>query len=271
MEIWHRITFGHLDGADSAIQELGLEYKKSPLPGDGYLIHIDIEESNPAWPEVDLLVQEKKAVDICDTFFSDEEILGSEWVRLVPTYEHGYPLPKDWSVNPINYSKCSSCGKFKQNDPFRMSKEPKLGKNNFFCLFWTYTLFADNQVMAELDRSKVVGFSRLDLIIDQNNKPSKLVSQILTQNKTKPGIEQLDKHNPITCSECKTIKHSPHNRGLMKINKSSIDKGLDIVESSEWFGSGHSAYREIIVSRRLARIILDNKWKGVKMKAICLV
>jgi hypothetical protein len=270
LEIWHRITFGHLDRVDSAILDLGLDHKKSPLPGDGYLIHIDIEESNPAWPEVKLLVQKKQSVDICDTFFSNEELLASEWVRLAPTYEHGYPLPKDWSVNPINYSECSTCGKFNQNDPFRMANEPKMGKNNFFCLYWTYTLFADNQVFDELENNKLVGFSRLDLIIDKNNKPSNKVSQVKFLSTAKAGISQLDNLDPLLCSECKTKKYSPHKRGLMKIKKSSLEKGIDIMESTEWFGSGHSAYREIIISNKLAKIILVNNWKGVRMKAIYL-
>ncbi len=42
MEIWHRITFGDIDRVNAAIESLNIKHKTSPLPGGGYLIHIDI-------------------------------------------------------------------------------------------------------------------------------------------------------------------------------------------------------------------------------------
>ncbi len=46
---------------------------------------------------------------------------------------------------------------------------------------------------------------------------------------------------------------------------------LDMFHSFEWFGSGHAAYREIIISNHFARLILEKGWKGVRMKVIELV
>lgn len=210
LETWHRITFGHKDNVDSNILDLGIKFEKSPLPGDGYLIHIDINESDSIWPELNKLVKDKKAVDIYETFFTDEEIFSSEWVRLVPTFEYGYPQPRNlWNENHINYSdNCPECGKFKQTSNFRLEKEPKLGKNSFFCLYWTYTFFAENQVFNELNANGIVGCVKWDAIIDKYDKPSELVSQINILKTANPGIDQLDKLESVLCSTCKSIKYS---------------------------------------------------------------
>ncbi|MFH0914063.1 MAG: hypothetical protein V1849_02085, partial [Chloroflexota bacterium] len=83
LEIWHRITFGHRDGVDAVVESLRLKTKRSPLPGGGYLIHIDITEADPKWQQILDLVHEKKALDIYETIFTDSEILSADWARLM--------------------------------------------------------------------------------------------------------------------------------------------------------------------------------------------
>lgn len=46
---------------------------------------------------------------------------------------------------------------------------------------------------------------------------------------------------------------------------------VDFVRTDEWFGSGLIAFREILVSNRVARLILDKGWQGVRMKGVELV
>ncbi len=53
---------------------------------------------------------------------------------------------------------------------------------------------------------------------------------------------------------------------------STLRKGVDIMETQEWFGAGgKSAYKEVFISSRLARLILDQGWKGVMMKVVELM
>lgn len=110
MEIWHRITFGRQDGVDSVIESLAIPHKMSPLPGRGYVIHLDINESDPRWPQLAPLVQQKKPVDMVYTIVTKEEIVKAEWVRLVPTFERGYPQPEDGWERVVYDNECGHCG-----------------------------------------------------------------------------------------------------------------------------------------------------------------
>jgi hypothetical protein len=60
-------------------------------------------------------------------------------------------------------------------------------------------------------------------------------------------------------------------RGAMYLKRDALVPDVDVMQTYEWFGSGHSAYREILVSNRLARIILDEGWKGVALKVVELI
>ena len=67
------------------------------------------------------------------------------------------------------------------------------------------------------------------------------------------------------------IRYYPHVRGKMYLDRNALTPGLDIMQSFEWFGSGHSAFREILISNRLARLIIERGWKGVALKVVEMV
>jgi len=273
MEIWHRITFGHKDYVDTIIEAMDIKYKRSPLPGEGYLIHIDISESNSLWPQLAALVQQKNALDIFDTVFSSEEILNAEWVRLIPVFERGYPQPEDvWSTNPINYKEnCPQCGTFRQKSSFRLKKEPNLGKKDFMSLYWTYALFCTPRVLNELEAQGIRGYEVWDAIIHKTDSPSEKVSQLFIPNIASPGLVGVEDLERETCSLCHVTKYYPHMRGVMYLKRDALVPNVDIMQTHEWFGSGHSAYREILVSNKFATLITDTGWQGVALKVVELV
>ena len=49
------------------------------------------------------------------------------------------------------------------------------------------------------------------------------------------------------------------------------DLQVDFVFTCEWFGDRRAAYREIIASNKVARLILENNWEGVSLKPIKLI
>jgi hypothetical protein len=272
MEIWHRITFGHIDGVDATIEAMNIKHKRNPLPGGGYLIHIDINESDPQWPQLAAVVRQKNALDMHDTIFTPEEILNAEWVRLIPVFEQGYPQPKEtWVENSINYeNECSKCGVgFRQKTPFRLAKEPCLGKNDFVCLYWTYTLFCPSKVLETLRAHQLRGYEVWEAIIHRTNQPSKVVSQLVFPNVAMPGLADVDKVKPETCPQCGITKYAPHMRGYMHLKREALMSEMDFLQTYEWFGGmPHSGFREILVSNRLARLILEKGWRGVALKPV---
>jgi len=272
MEIWHRIMFSKQEAVDNILNGLGIKYKKSPLPGEHYVITFEIAETDRRWPQVAELIREKNAPDLYNTAFTPQEIQAAEWVRLMPVFEQGYPQPKEtWVENPINYeNECPQCGVgYRQKAPFRLAKEPRLGKHDFMCLYWTYTLFCTPKVLETLKAHQIRGYEVWEAIIHRTNQPSKVVSQLVFPNVAAPGLADVDKLQPETCPQCGITKYAYHKRGYMHLKREALRPDTDIQLTHEWFGSGgHSGFREILVSNRLARLILENGWRGVALKPV---
>jgi hypothetical protein len=270
MEIQHRITFGRIDNVDTIIKNMDVEYKISPLPGGGYLIHIDTSESDDHWQELATLARQKNALDMFDTIFTPGEILAAEWLRLVPVFEQGYPQPEGtWVRDPVNYADhCPQCGTFRQVESFRIKKEPNLGKNDFMSLYWTYALFCTSRVVDQLKSHQLEGFEAWDVIIHRREVRSEKVVQLFTPGIADPAPVRADDLPRETCPLCHVTKYYPHMRGVMYLKRDALLSDVDLMQTYEWFGSGHAAYREIIVSNRCARLILEQSWRGVRLKAV---
>lgn len=276
MKIWHRVSFTSLDAVDGVIEALGIKYKKTPGLHGYYLLTFEIEESDPRWPQVAELMQEKGKRDLFfNTVFTKEEILSAEWVRLIPTFEQGYPQPEEtWVENPINYEdECPECGVgFRQIAPFRLAREPRLGKHDFLCLYWTYTVFCTSRVLETLKAHQILGYEVWEAIIHRTNRPSQVVSQLVFPNVAGPGLTDVDKLQPETCPRCGITKYAPHMRGYMHLKREAMQPDVDVLLTHEWFGGmPHSGFREILVSNRLARLILEKSWRGVALKPVEVV
>ncbi len=274
MKIWHRITFGMKDSIDAIIEGLEIKHIKTPIFQDNYLITFEMDESDSRWSQVAKLVSEKKAVDICETIFTNEEILDADWVRIIPKFEQGYPQPKaTWVSNPASYeNKCRRCGVgYHQVAPFRLAKEPRLGKHDFLCLYWTYTLFCTPRVLEALGAHDIRGYEVWDAIIDPTDRPSAIVRQLLFPHLTGPGLSKADKNRPEACPECGITKYGYHSRGYMHYQRKAVQPDWDAVSTYEWFGSGgHGGHREMLASHRLAALIVEQGWTGVLLKPIIL-
>lgn len=277
MKIWHRVSFTSIDGVDTIIEKLGIKYKKTPGLHEYYLITFEIEESDARWPQIAKLMREKGKPDLFfDTVFTPEEILSAGWVRLIPLFEQGYPQPEaTWVTHPINYEgECSQCGAgFRQVAPFRLAKEPRMGKYDFLCLYWTYTVFVTPRVLEALRAAHIQGFEVWEAVIGKRNpRPSQVVSQLIFPHIAGPGLLAEGEVEQETCPECGTTKYGYHKRGYMRFRRSALPEGVDFVQTWEWFGAGgRSAHREILISQRVARLIIEQGWRGVRLKPVQLV
>lgn len=273
MKIWHRVSFGKMDAVDSVIEALGIQYKKTPGLHGYYIITFEIEESDPRWPQVAELVREKNAPDFFNTVFTAEEILGAEWVRLIPIFEQGYPQPEEGWEQITYENECPQCGVgYRQKAPFRLAREPRLGKHDFVCLYWTYTVFCTAQVLEVLRTYQIRGCEIWEAIIHRTNQSSKVVSQLVFPNMARPGLSDVDKLQSETCPQCGITKYVPHMRGYMHLKREALDADLDILLTHEWFGGmPHSGFREILISNRLARLILEKGWRGVALKPVKVI
>jgi hypothetical protein len=271
MEIVHRVTFGKEAGVDAELDTLGISYIKSPL-FHRYILTFEIYESDPRWPRVNTLMRENDVSSLVETVFSDEEILDADWLRMTPTFEHGYPQPKSWLRDRPNYENwCYDCGSRQQKSSFFLKKEPNLRKNDFMMLFWTDAFFCTPGVFQEFEAHGLRGYEKWEALIYKTRQPSETVSQLFIPHVATPGLVNVEDLKRVTCQACGVTKYYPHVRGIMYLQRNALVPDVDFMRTYEWFGDGHAAYRQVLVSNRVAKLIINKGWRGVRFKVVELV
>jgi hypothetical protein len=280
MDFKHRITVNSTDSFFiSALADLGVEHKTINLPGKGgTLITIIIFESDSRWNNVIQLVKRQTHFeiygngDLFETVFSEDEIKGAEWLRLISTFEQGYPQPKSqWPLKQLSYDiTCSKCCVHRQIGCMRFAKEPSLRRKSFMSLIWTGEIFCTPEVIQELEKIEAKGYEVWDAVIHKTGKPSEKVRQLFIPGVTLPGMID-DNLERKTCSVCGITKYYPHMKGKMYLRRDALLTDTDFLLTDEWFGCGYIAFREVLISNRVARLILEKGWKGIRMKVVELV
>lgn len=273
MEIWHRTMFSKQETVDPVLDRWGIKYKKLPLPSDHYILIFEIAESDHRWPQVAELIRAKNAPDLYNTVFTPEEIAAAEWTRLMPVFEQGYPAPREGWKQITYANQCPKCGVgYRQKAPFHLEREPRLGKHSFMSLYWAYTVFVPPPVIAALAAADIRGYERWDALLHRTGQPSQVVSQLVFPAIAEASLADEDKLQPETCPQCGLTKYGYHKRGYMHLRRTALRADVDIQLMQEWTGSGgYGGYREILISNRLARLILAHDWRGVRLKPVSLI
>ena len=282
MDIKHRISINSKKDAEfmSAIIELGIDHNAIELPGgSSNLITFVIAESDLRWEMVANLIKVYKDYeiygpsDLIETVFSDDEIRNASWLRLKSTFEQGYPQPKPhWPIKQLSYELiCPKCSIYKQTHPMRLAKEPNLGRKSFMSLIWTGEIFCTPEVILGLEKIQAKGYEVRDAVIHKTGKPSERVHQLYIPGIASPGIIIDDNLERKICPVCGTTKYYPHLKGIMYLKREALLPDNDFMLTNEWFGHGLLAWREILVSNRVANFILDKGWKGVRFKVVEVV
>ncbi|PKO11944.1 MAG: hypothetical protein CVU39_26775 [Chloroflexi bacterium HGW-Chloroflexi-10] len=281
MDIKHRISFNMDDKRIvSVLLEMGIDTKVVELPGNGgNLITILIYESDPNWDKTVKLISNVKHFvvygegDQYETLFSNNEVRNAEWLRLISNFEQGYPQPKAlWPLKQQSYEiLCPKCAIYNQTKPMRLAKEPHLGKKSFMSLIWTNELFCTSQAFQGLAEMNARGYEAWDAVINKTDQVLEKVHQLFIPNITSPGVLGKKDLQGINCPACGTIKYYPHMSGVMRIKREAFMPNTDFLLTHEWFGHGLLAWREILVSNRVAGLILDQVWQGVRFKVVEVV
>ncbi len=280
MKIRHRIGFNSASspGFLQALKELGVHYKTLPLPGPpiglGYGVYFDIVESDSHWEQVEKLIRTYGASNVMHTFFTRQEILQAEWVLLFPRFRANYPVYQaDWLANPDAYEfRCPKCGiGYKQVSPLRLTRKPRMGQDDLLSMFWTLPLFCTSSVLDAFKIHEIHGYEVWPVVLNKTNQPLEGISQLVFPNIAKPGLAEADKIKPVLCYDCNLVKYAPHVRGYMHFERQALASETDIQQTAEWFGSGAIGYRYVLISNRLARLIIENGWRGVELEPILLV
>jgi hypothetical protein len=208
-----------------------------------------------------------------ETYFAYEEIINAEWLWLKSTFEQGYPQPKlHWPIKQLSYDLiCSKCAIYKQTNPMRLAKEPSLRNKSFMSLIWGGEIFCIPEVILELEKMQAKGFESWNALIHKTGLPSERVRQLFVPGVADPGLILKDDLERRICPVCGTTKYFPHLKGVLLMKREAILPDTDFMLTHEWFGHGLLAWKEILVSNRIARLVLDKGWKGVRFKVVEVV
>ena len=276
MEIKHRICISPKRDSKAwkKFQKLGIKMEEG---GDGKIVRLnyfDINESDLLWPKVEKIITSAEILATTETIFTKEEIQSAKWVRVSPDFIHGYPMPDlDGSWMNVSFNEgqdCPKCGMgIKQMAPIHLKSEPRLGKNDFMGINWTFNIFAKPEVIKVMSKNNINGFETMPALHYKTKAPLNTVMQLRFTQELSKGLidDNLTKEFP----ECGHIKYLGLSRGMYKFPKDSFDGVPDFVKTSEWFGSGHLALRLTLASSAFVDLYTKNKWKGLRLEPIELI
>jgi len=295
MKINHRIALRHDEPFWREIDRLGLDYER----GDpNNVLHfaisvLNVTEDQPEWPEVQRLVAKyglgSHSVSSC---FTKAELDAAEWLELSALGHHGYPQPED-DYHPATYDEsdyCPICGMGGvQNAPFRLRAEPRALHSQFVQLNWIFDeFFIRHEVREGLRGADITGIDSLAPVLHKKARPSEQVAQMVVKTTLRPALDPTGLQ-PVTCKPqneewhsgqqlrpaelegrpyCGRVKYHSMRKGSFRFDRNAFAGAPDVVKSHEWFGSGGSAHRLVIVSQRFRQTVVTAKWRGVSFEPI---
>lgn len=256
MKIIHRI-YGRFSWWDKiALARRGIKIQV------GY-DRFEIEE-NEAYHLLKKRFPEPDYGDAYGTIFDPNEVESAEFLVAGPNWaSNGYPMPDndagfiEQTFGEGNY--CKSCGIVRQQSfPFQLKKEPVWKKRKLFGIHWVYdAFFVPVEVYENLFQPK--GVEKLEVLHTKKKVPLPNTLQLLIPISTVPL--KMQDHPFAICSVCGIKKYDPQNRGFLEVFETPSQ--ADICLSQEFFGSGASAFRKLIVSQKFRSQLIEN---GVKMQ-----
>ena len=264
MEIWNHICFRN--DSHPLIYQYIKETEIECDEEDGTCT-IDISESDPRWEKLSDLMKIDKTFCLSETKFSKEELSSAEWLTVRSKWYYDYPQPetgyKEITYTKENLCSCSDCGiALCQKDLFRFKRTPKWGKRNFCMTNWVFDeLFVSPKAKEALESGDLQGFSFLNVRNKSGKEILNDVYQLCIPYVLPSGIADFTSRidEVFICPVCRKQKLRPNGRGQFVFYRKAFTDAPDFVKSSEWFGGGAGASREILVSQRAYHFIKENK------------
>ena len=212
----------------------------------------------------------------------------------ITTGQFGYPQPEN-SYEKITYSTdegCPTCSiGHKQINEFRFRGEPKPKKSQITGLNWVFDqIFVREIVKSTFETKELTGveFSspvynkngesipkfyqlRINTILPASLLNTDLGTEVCEYPKDKKMVKFLKKNGSrlVEGPFCGRLKYNwPQRQQILTFKKDAFYRQLDFVRIYEWFGSGASANRLILVSESVKETIENNMFKGAFFKKV---
>jgi hypothetical protein len=266
MQIIHRISIASASEIRSELASMGI------VVGANGLVSFEVDEDHEAWARLQNWIARRRPVDVVTTKFSRQELADARWLAMVPDWHHGYPQPDelDFGYREATYDLtryCERCGiGMKQKAPFQMKGEPKWGKRSILQLNWVFDeYFVTPETWESVFRPHGVE-SRPVL----NTKGIELKTVVQLVEHEEIGIVTAGLPTEETmCSTCGRTKYLPVTRGRFPALTGEPPKAM--VKTTEYFGSGASAHKRVLVSQALGRALTAAKVQGASLWPVAQV
>jgi hypothetical protein len=262
MRIQHHLFFGGIPAVGAALDALGIAYSREHIV-------LDICEDDDRWPDVARLARAHDAVDTCKTLFTEQELRAAAWLEVSPSWHHGYPLPdNDFGYLQETYDLseyCESCGVGAvQIAPFRLRGEPKWGRRGILQLNW---VFDEYFVTPEVWKAVFApfGIDCRPALSHRTGEELATVVQLTVPHVLEHGLDVKD-HACEVCARCNRRKYLPFTRGMFPAMTRPCE--YHMVHTNEWFGSGASGWRVVLISQTLYARIAEAKLRGADYAAV---
>lgn len=304
MEIKHRLNIlsdnSKYNKVKKKLDRLGVKYRvtnlgKRPNGKDWLSLEYYVSESDELYSNIDKIFEKHKLWHPCRVYYSQQEVEEAEWLY-IETGEFQYPQPEDdykeATYDTSNY--CKRCGMgASQNNPFRLSRDFKQKNSQFLGLHWVFDeTFLRPETKAMLEHAGTTGISYLHPVFNKTGEKIKIVFQMKVDTIIEGGLI-TDELIKVTCMEnneegraskgggsyrfpegypfCGKVKYHWPDRTTIKFHKEKLDGVPDVIKSDEYFGSGGSANRLIMVSKKFRELITSHKLRGLQFTPIELV
>jgi hypothetical protein len=272
MERFHRILSNGNIEFKSFLDQAGIDHKYEESIV-GKTVFLLISESNPKWPVLEEAIDSFDVLHSVELKFSMKDIRKAAWCDLGVTSHFGYPQPEaDFGYQNVTYvsgSACDTCGVGAvQSSPFRFRKDPSQKRLHLLQLNWVFdAFFASVEARSHIEAAGLVGMTFGPIVL---HKTGKVIAKRFQMHVTEtlPPVVDTSRLTTELCSECRSSKYNYPTGESLKIAESTTNLKLDIVKTSEWFGSGGSAFRIVLISQRFANLILDQRWRGVSLSPV---
>lgn len=262
MKIVHYVSFQATPAIRRELLGLGISIQQ-----ESGFVAFQVDESYPTWHGIKAWIERHGASDVVVTTFAREEILAASWLELQPEWHHGYPQPGEMTFGYLKATYdlsryCHHCGIGKvQNAPFQMKGEPKWGRRGILQLHWVFDeYFVRPDVWTEVFEQHRISFRP---VLSTKGTELKTVVQLVIQAEASVALEGLQ---DVRCGACGRVKYSPVQRGEFPALDST--PGAAMAKTVEYFGSGASASRRVLVSKELAADLIRTDLRGVTMRPV---
>ncbi|CAN5894777.1 hypothetical protein BH11VER1_BH11VER1_01850 [soil metagenome] len=231
----------------------------------GQVVSFEILESDPKWVLLEEHLGKFDTFHTVGTQFSRKEIMSADWLfTFVGTYQ--YPQPEEnWGHD--SYDESNSCSKchvgISQSKPIRLKSDFKQKNSAFFGLFWSYDVVLTRphiiRILKEAFGAK--HFNTLPVIHHKSGiKFEDLVQIVIPILETDLIID--DEIQREHCAQCGSNRNVRKERGMVLTRGVSPQASSPIYLTKEWFGSGGSSHRQIVVSNDFMDFVTRNKLRG---------